>query len=67
MRKKKSSPGKKPKVHDELSGFEISVDQFGEITSNLRIDELNKFLDENVKDKKLTAKPVKAKQAKKKR
>ncbi len=49
----KASPKKKPKVHKELDGFEMSIDSFGEIQSNLAIDKLNEFLDKNVDDKKL--------------
>ena len=54
----KEKPGKskkqaKPKVHDELKGFEVSIDPFGELKSNLPIEKLNKFLNENVDDKKL--------------
>ncbi len=36
-----------------MSGFEISIDQFGELKSNLAIEKLNEFLDKNVDDKKL--------------
>lgn len=43
---------KKPKVHKDLEGFDIRIDENGEVQSNLSIDELNKFLDENVEDKK---------------
>lgn len=43
----------KPKVNAELDGFEVHVNSFGEIKSSLKIDELNKFLDKNVEDKKL--------------
>ncbi len=49
MSKKKE----KAKVHEDLDGFELKVDSFGEIKSNLPIDELNKFLNKNVEDKKL--------------
>lgn len=49
MSKKKE----KAKVHEELDGFELKIDSFGEIKSNLPIDKLNKFLNENVEDKKL--------------
>ncbi|MEP1094532.1 MAG: hypothetical protein ABJG78_05450 [Cyclobacteriaceae bacterium] len=49
MSKKKE----KAKVHEDLDGFELSVDTFGEIKSNLPIDQLNKFLNKNVEDKKL--------------
>lgn len=47
--------GKKEKarVHKDLDGLELSVDSFGEISSNMSIDKLNKFLNKNVEDKKL--------------
>ncbi len=56
MAKKTDKPSKKqgkPRVHKELTGFEISIDQFGELKSNMAIEKLNQFLDENVDDKKL--------------
>jgi hypothetical protein len=49
----KNSAKKKPKVHKELDGFEMSIDSFGEIHSSLKIEKLNEFLDKNVDDKKL--------------
>ncbi|MCU0398300.1 MAG: hypothetical protein MUC73_09370 [Cyclobacteriaceae bacterium] len=49
---KKAEP-KKPRVHKDLQGFEISIDQFGELKSNMNIEKLNEFLDKNVEDKKL--------------
>lgn len=52
MPKKKSKKGK-PEVHEELKGFDIRINEFGEITSSMDVDELNEFLDENVEDKKL--------------
>lgn len=48
---KKGKP--KPKVHKELQGFDISIDSFGEIKSNMNIEKINQFLNENVDDKKL--------------
>lgn len=54
MAKKKNSSEKKARVHQELEGFEIKVNPLGEITSNYDIDQINKFLDKNVYDKKLT-------------
>ena len=50
---KSEKPRPKPKVHKELSGFDISIDQFGEIKSNMNIEKINEFLNENVDDKKL--------------
>lgn len=52
MPKKKPKKGD-PEVHDELKGFDIKINEFGEITSSFQIEELNKFLDEKVEDKKL--------------
>ena len=56
MSKKSETPGKKqpkPRVHRELDGFEVSIDQFGELKSNMQIEKLNEFLNKNVDDKKL--------------
>lgn len=55
---KKSKPekkptAKKPRVHKDLDGFEVSINQFGELKSNMDIEKLNAFLDKNVDDKKL--------------
>ena len=43
----------KPKVHKDLDGFNIEIDAFGELKSNLPIEKLNEFLNKNVEDKKL--------------
>jgi len=51
MKEKKSKQGK---VHPELGTFEVSVTEFGEIGGSLDIDKLNKFLNDNVEDKKLS-------------
>ena len=52
MPKKKPQKGK-PDVHQDLKGFDIKINEFGEIVSNVKVDQLNEFLDENVEDKKL--------------
>lgn len=52
MPKKKKKEGK-PEVHENLEGFDIRINEFGEIISTLKTDELNEFLNENVDDKKL--------------
>lgn len=44
---------KTPKVHKDLEGLNISINEFGEIEMNKSNDELNKFLNKNVDDKKL--------------
>ena len=52
MPKKKPIKGK-PKVHKDLEGLEIEVNEFGEIISNTPIEKINKFLDKKLRDKKL--------------
>ena len=42
-----------PKMHDDLKGFDIKINEFGEIISSYSVEKLNSFLDENVEDKKL--------------
>ncbi len=54
MAKKKPKPVRKPRVHKNLSGLEVSIDSFGEIKSTMDIEKINAFLNENVEDKKLT-------------
>jgi hypothetical protein len=53
MAKKEPKAKPKARVHQELRGFEVSIDTFGELKSNLPIEKLNAFLNENVEDKKL--------------
>lgn len=53
MASDKPSKKKKPRVHSKLQGFEVSVNQFGELQSSMPIEKLNEFLNENVDDKKL--------------
>ncbi len=52
MPKKMKKKGN-PSVHDELAGFDIKINTFGEMQTNFDIDKLNGFLNENVEDKKL--------------
>ena len=53
-KKKDKNPAEdKPKVNKELEGFDIKIDSFGELKSSMPIDEINKFLNRNVDDKKL--------------
>jgi hypothetical protein len=52
MTKRKKEKKRKP-VHEDLEGFEISVNPFGELESSLDIDKINTFLNENLEDKKL--------------
>jgi len=48
----KNKKNNKPKVHKEIEGFDIKINENGEVESTLSIDEINKFLDKNVEDKK---------------
>ena len=61
MSKKKEE--KKPKVHEELKGFDIKINESGEVESNFSIDKINAFLDKNVEDKKF--KDIEVKRSKK--
>lgn len=54
MAKKRPKPVRKPRVHKNLAGLEVSIDPFGEIKTSMNIEKINKFLDDNVEDKKLT-------------
>ena len=63
MAKKKKT---KPKVNPKLEGFEIKIDSLGEIKSSFDIDKINKFLDDEVEDKKLKDRKVLRKDKKKK-
>lgn len=53
--KKEKKPAAKPKarVHKDLQGLDITINQFGEIKANMNIEDINAFLDKNVDDKKL--------------
>ncbi len=48
MPKKFDKKGRKPDVHEELKGFEIRINSFGEMETNYSIDTLNKFLNEKM-------------------
>ena len=50
---KKAVNKPKPRVHKDLQGLDITIDQFGEIKANMNIETLNDFLNKNVEDKKL--------------
>ena len=51
MPKKKPKTGK-PQLHKDLEGFEVNINEFGEITSTMDIQKINEFLNKNVDDKK---------------
>jgi hypothetical protein len=52
MPKKMKQDGE-PEVHEELQGFDIKINELGEIKGNFDIDQLNAFLNKEVEDKKL--------------
>ena len=58
-KKKKPTPpvSGRPSFNEKLSGFDIKINSFGEMESTFEIDQLNKFLNEEVKDKKLNKNP----------
>lgn len=47
-------PTQDPNTKDLLKDIRITVNEFGEIVKDFNIDDVNKFLDENVPDKKFT-------------
>ncbi len=53
MSKQENAKSNKPRINKDLEGFDISIDSFGEIKSSMSIDDINKFLNKNVDDKKL--------------
>jgi hypothetical protein len=56
---RKTKKSKQGKVHPELGDLEVAVTEFGEIGGSLDIDKLNRFLNRNVEDKKLSDKQIK--------
>lgn len=50
---KKKKKEEQPRVHEELKGFKMEINSFGEISSSLPIETINDFLNKNVEDKKL--------------
>jgi hypothetical protein len=50
---KKATQEKKAKVNQELAGFEIGINTFGEISSNFSVERINAFLNAHVPDKRL--------------
>jgi hypothetical protein len=66
-KEQKPTKKRKPRVHSQLDGFEVSINQFGELQSSMAIEKINKFLDENVDDKKLDDREEFKEQKKKKK
>jgi hypothetical protein len=44
--------------NDSLDGFSIEINEFGEIITNTPVEDLNKFLNKNLIDKKLINKEL---------
>jgi hypothetical protein len=61
--KKKGAKKAKPIIKK----LNVGINEFGELTSNVRFDDINAFLNENVKDRKLDEKNEKEKAEKKKK
>ena len=53
MDKNKKNKKEQAEVHEELSGFDIRIDPFGKLESNISIDRLKEFLDGKINDKKI--------------
>ncbi|MDI9865800.1 MULTISPECIES: hypothetical protein [Bacteroidota] len=52
-KKKDNAKNELPKVHDELAGFDITINSFGEINRTVDINKINEFLNKHMDDKKL--------------
>jgi hypothetical protein len=57
MAEKKKSIKKVKKIEP----LNMGINEFGELTSNINLDEINNFLNNNVEDKKLNEKKTKDK------
>jgi hypothetical protein len=42
-----------PSVHDQLDGFDIKINELGQMQTSYNIDKINEFLNENLEDKKM--------------
>lgn len=52
MPKRKPQSGL-PQVHENLKGYNLEIDAFGEVRSNISIECINDFLNSNANDKKI--------------
>lgn len=50
---KKKTEKEQSSIHKDLKGFDIHINELGEIVSNLNVDKINEFLNRSVNDKKL--------------
>ena len=46
-------PKKKDKQSNKLEGFEVKINELGEIVGSKNMDEVNQFLNKNLTDKKI--------------
>jgi hypothetical protein len=44
------------KLHPDLQGFNISLDPFGRVETNMNLENINSFLNRNLRDRKLDEK-----------
>ena len=56
MNDEKDKKRSKTHMHEDLEGFNVRINRFGQIESTFDIDKINEFLNENVDDKKLREK-----------
>lgn len=56
MSKKNKNKNADPKIHKELKGFNIHIDEFGQVKTTMTQEEMNSFLNEKVEDKKFSTK-----------
>ena len=57
-------PKKAPKKKIKIDKFDMGINEFGELTTTIRLEKINEFLNENVADKKLEEKEENEKAAK---
>lgn len=51
---KKDKPNEKPaEVHEDLAGFDIKIDTFGQMDRNTSVERLRNFLDKQMDDKRI--------------
>lgn len=48
-----------PEIHKDLEGFNIRIDEFGQVRTTLSQARINTFLNKNVEDKKFSSEVLK--------
>lgn len=56
MAKQDQKDENNPRIHKDLKGFNIHIDEFGQVKTTLTQEDLNTFLNEQVEDKKFSPK-----------